>query len=212
MIGAFFTTAALLAVLWAVQIVNLVTGDALLTHGVSPRRADELPDILTAPFVHFGFAHLIGNTLALAVLCFLTATRGRARFAGVSLVITVVGGLGIWLTAASGTNHAGASILVFGYFGYLLVRGFVDRKVLDILIAFVITAVYGWTMLWGVLPTTDHVSWQGHLFGFAGGVVAAHVFRRRGDDGSPARSDRPSASGAAGTRPLSQELKDLGLL
>lgn len=212
LIGAFFTTAALLAVLWVVQIVNLVTGDSLLTHGISPRRADELPDILTAPFLHFGFAHLIGNTLALAVLCFLTATRGRARFAGVSLVITVVGGLGIWLTAESGSNHAGASILVFGFFGYLLVRGFVDRKLLDILIAFVITAVYGWTMLWGVLPTTDHVSWQGHMFGFAGGVVAAHVFRRRRGDGPPQGSGRPAASRGTGTRPLSEELKDLGLL
>ncbi|WP_436786247.1 rhomboid family intramembrane serine protease [Yinghuangia sp. YIM S10712] len=215
LIGAFCTTVALMAVLWVVQVYNVVTDDSLLTHGISPRRADELPDILSAPFLHFGFGHLIGNTIALPALCFLTATRGRARFVGVSLVITVVGGLGIWLTASDNSNHAGASILVFGYFGYLLVRGFVDRRLLDILTAFVITATYGWSMLWGVLPVSVHVSWQGHLFGFAGGVAAAYAFRRRRDDPVHPRGKSPAGRRGAdtpGARPLSDELKDLGLL
>lgn len=212
LVGAFFITATLLAVLWALQIYNTVTDDSLLTHGITPRRTSELPDILTAPFLHVGFAHLIANTIALAVLGFLAATRGLGRFVSVSLVITVVGGLGVWLTSPSNSTTVGASILVFGYFGYLLVRGFFDRKVLDILIAFGITAVYGWAMLWGVLPTASHVSWQGHLFGFVGGVVAARVFRRRRDDRRDGSGTGSRNVAAAGPRPLSEELKDLGLL
>ncbi|MEU8133415.1 rhomboid family intramembrane serine protease [Streptodolium elevatio] len=216
LVSSFFVTVTLLAVLWALQVYNVATDDSLLPHGISPRDKAELPDILTAPFLHFGFGHLISNTVPVAVLGFLCATRGVSRFVGLTLVIVVVGGLGVWLTSPANSVTAGASILVFGYFGYLLVRGFLDRKLLDILIAFVVTGVYGWSMLMGVLPTADHVSWQGHLFGFVGGVAAAYVFRRRRD--KPREADGGSRTvgahrtTAAGPRPLSDELKDLGLL
>ncbi|MCF2529523.1 rhomboid family intramembrane serine protease [Yinghuangia soli] len=209
---AFATIAALLAVMWALQFWNLATGDSLLQHGITPRDTGELwPDLFTAQFLHTGFPHLIANTLGLAVLGFLAATRGAGRFAWVSLVIMVVGGLGIWLASPSGSITVGASGLVFGYFGYLLVRGFFDRRIRDVLLAFVLTAIFGWSMLWGALPTASGVSWQAHLGGFAGGVAAAYLFRRRPD--APARpSGGTPRAAAAGPRPLSEELKDLGLL
>ncbi|MDI2127029.1 rhomboid family intramembrane serine protease [Yinghuangia seranimata] len=206
---ALVTTAGLLAVLWALQIVQFATDDSLMTYGIRPRRLGELVDIYPAQFLHLGFGHLIANTLALAVLGFLAATRGFLRFAGVSLVVMTVCGLGVWLTAPANTNTVGASGLVFGYFGYLLVRGFVDRRLFDIALAFVITGVYGWSMLWGALPTASGVSWQGHLFGFAGGVLAAFLFRR---DRAGRETARPTAPTGGGPRPMSEELKDLGLL
>ncbi|GCD98958.1 rhomboid family intramembrane serine protease [Embleya hyalina] len=190
---AVLITGVLIGAVWAVQFVNYTTDDSLVTHGVTPRRADELPDILTAPFLHFGTGHIVSNTFPLMLLGFLAALRGVARFLLVLLTITVVGGFGVWLTAPSGSNTAGASILVFGLFGYLIVRGFADRRVLDVLIGFAVVALYGSSFAIGLLPLAEGVSWQGHLFGLIGGVVAAVALRRRRHD---ARRDAPGLAPA----------------
>jgi membrane associated rhomboid family serine protease len=178
---AILVTGVLIAAVWVVQLINYATDDSLVSHGITPRRADELPDILTAPFLHFGTGHIVSNTFPLMVLAFLAALRGILRFLGVLLLITLVGGLGVWITSPSGSNTAGASILVFGLFGYLLVRGFADRRVLDIVVGLVVLGYYGSSFALGVTPLAEGVSWQGHLFGLLGGVLAAVVLRRRRD-------------------------------
>ncbi|MYW01527.1 rhomboid family intramembrane serine protease [Streptomyces sp. SID3343] len=190
---AVLVTGVLVATVWVVQLINYATDDSLVGHGITPRRADELPDILTAPFLHFGTGHIVSNTFPLMVLGFLAALRGVLRFLGVLLLIIVTGGLGVWLVSPSGSNTAGASILVFGLFGYLLVRGFADRRVLDIVVGLVVLGYYGSSFALGVTPLAQGVSWQGHLFGLLGGVLAALVLRRRRDvaqvspDGVPIR-------------------------
>ncbi|MGW7051943.1 rhomboid family intramembrane serine protease [Streptomyces sp. NPDC054887] len=175
-------TAALLmlgwvALLWILEVLDTATG-ALNTYGLSPRDTGELRDVLPMSFLHHGFDHVASNTVPLLILGFLAALGGTGRFVAVVLTIMVVGGLGVWLTAPAYSNTAGASVVVFGLLGYLLVRGFVDRSARDILIGLLVGAFYG-SLLWGVLPTDTAVSWQGHLFGLAGGVLAAFVFRRR---------------------------------
>ena len=163
------------ALLWLLEGVDHATGNALDTYGIEPRRTDELADIVPAAFLHFGFEHLAANTVPLLVLGFLAALRGTGRFLAVAFITIVVSGLGVWLVAPSGSNTAGASGLVFGLFGYLLVRGFVDRRITDVAIGGVVALFYG-SILWGALPTADGgVSWQGHLFGLVGGVLAAFV-------------------------------------
>ncbi|MFJ2744462.1 rhomboid family intramembrane serine protease [Streptomyces sp. NPDC087440] len=165
------------ALLWVLEAVDSATG-ALDTFGLSPRSLPELRDVLPMAFLHHGFAHVASNTLPLLVLGFLAALSGIRRFAAVVLTILLVGGLGVWLTAPAYSNTAGASGVVFGLFGYLVVRGFVDRRPWDVVIGLVVAVVYG-SILWGVLPTNTAVSWQGHLFGLVGGVLAAFAFRRR---------------------------------
>ncbi|WP_069814776.1 rhomboid family intramembrane serine protease [Streptomyces sp. TP-A0874] len=166
------------ALLWLLEVIDAVTGHALDTYGVSPREVGELRDVIPAAFLHFGFDHVAANSLPLLVLGFLAALRGTGRFLAVVGIIIVVGGLGVWLTAPAGSVTAGASIVVFGLFGYLLVRGFVDRVITDVIVGLVVAALYG-SILWGVLPTEGSVSWQGHLFGLLGGVLAAVLLRRR---------------------------------
>lgn len=170
--------------LWLLEIVDHATGHALDTFGISPRRTDELVDVVPAAFMHFGFDHLMANTLPLLVLGFMAALRGVGTFLAVALITILVSGLGVWLTAPAPSNTAGASGLVFGLFGYLVVRGFVDRRITDVALGGVVVVLYG-SILWGVLPTTPGVSWQGHLFGLIGGVMAAFMTSRTRAAGEP---------------------------
>ena len=173
------------ALLWLLEAVNGPRATLAREYGIEPRQADEFADIVPAAFLHFGFDHVMANTVPLVIFGFLAAVRGILRFLGVALLVILVSGLGVWLTAPPGSITAGASGLVFGLFGYLLVRGFVERDALDITVGVMVLLLYG-SILWGVLPTTAGVSWQGHLFGLVGGVLAAFWFRR-----SPRRRRRP---------------------
>ncbi|MFE3829228.1 rhomboid family intramembrane serine protease [Streptomyces sp. NPDC059092] len=175
--GAAALMAGWVALLWILEAVNTATG-SLSTYGLSPRDFGELRDVIPMAFLHHGFDHLASNTVPLLILGFLAALNGLRRFAAVVLTIMVVGGLGVWLTAADHSVTAGASGVVFGLLGYLLVRGFVDRSAVDMVTGLLVLAVYG-SALWGVLPTNPAVSWQGHLFGLIGGVMAAFMFRRK---------------------------------
>ncbi|MFG2348296.1 rhomboid family intramembrane serine protease [Streptomyces phaeochromogenes] len=165
------------ALLWVLEAIDVASGHALDTFGITPREFGELRDIVPAAFVHFGWDHLAANSVPLLLLGFLAALSGIRRFLAVVTVTILVSGLGVWLTASEHSITAGASGVVFGLFGYLLVRGFVDHRIGDVVIGLVVGAVYG-SILWGVLPTTAGVSWQGHLFGLIGGVASAFVFRR----------------------------------
>ncbi|WLQ34485.1 rhomboid family intramembrane serine protease [Streptomyces castrisilvae] len=163
--------------LWVLEAIDLATGHGLDDHGISPREPGELLDIVPAAFLHDGWAHVASNSVPLLVLGFIAALGGLRRFAGVVLTVILIGGLGVWLTAPAHTITLGASGVVFGLFGYLLVRGFVDRRPLDVVVGLIVAVVYG-SLLQGVLPTDPGVSWQGHLFGLIGGVVAAFALRR----------------------------------
>ncbi|MEU8684005.1 rhomboid family intramembrane serine protease [Streptomyces sp. NPDC048611] len=179
------------ALLWLLEGVDFATGGALDTFGITPRDPAELVDVVPAAFLHFGFGHLVANTLPLLLLGLVAALRsGVRRFTAVTLLIILTSGLGVWLTAAPDSNTAGASGVVFGLFGYLLVRGFIERKLLDIGIGLVVGVVYG-SILWGALPTDSGISWQGHLFGLIGGVLAAFAFRVRAPGHLTAAEVRP---------------------
>ncbi|MFD7387624.1 rhomboid family intramembrane serine protease [Streptomyces sp. NPDC059852] len=167
------------ALLWLLELVDVLGGHALDGFGIVPRTPSELVDVVPAAFVHFGFAHVAANTVPLLVLGFLAALGGIRRFAAVCALVVVADGLGVWLISPSGTNTAGASGLIFGLFGFLLVTGFVERRPLGVLVGVLVAAVWGGSMLAGLAPTQSGVSWQGHLVGLVAGVAAAFVLRRR---------------------------------
>jgi membrane associated rhomboid family serine protease len=168
---------SLVGVMWVSELVDTVVGHRLDRFGVQPRTISGLRGIPFAPFLHVGWQHLIGNTVPFAILGVLIALAGVVRFAKASLIIALCSGIGMWLFGASGSVHLGASGMVFGYLGYLLSRGFFDRRFGQILLGVAVGVVYG-GLLWGVLPNNRGVSWQGHLFGFLGGVAAAWIMRR----------------------------------
>ena len=172
--------AGMAALMWVVEILDQIIGGDLDQYGIEPHDSDGLIGILFAPFLHGGFGHLIGNTVPFLLLGAAIALSGLARVAAATLIIAVVGGLGTWLAAPSGTTHIGASGIVFGYAAYLIARGLFSRNLLHLAAGVLVVAVYGTTLLFGLVPSPG-VSWQGHLFGALGGVAAARVLDRRRD-------------------------------
>jgi membrane associated rhomboid family serine protease len=178
-VRAAAVVAAFVGLLWVVEIVDAVGGGGLDRYGIEPRSEDGLVGIALAPLLHSGWTHLESNSVPLLVLGLIVAVGSTARFLGVLAWAWVVGGLGVWLVAPSSTVTIGASGLVFGLLTYLLVVGFLERRAVGILVAVGVFLLYGGVLL-GVLPGQPGVSWQGHLFGAAGGVLAAyHLANRR---------------------------------
>ncbi|WP_299167439.1 rhomboid family intramembrane serine protease [uncultured Arthrobacter sp.] len=166
------------ALLWAVHLVNTATGFFLIRLlGIVPREVEGLDGVLFAPLLHADFGHLFSNTLPLLVLGFLAFLEGARRFAVAVGASWLASGVGVWIFGGGVT--IGASGLVFGLFAYLLVRGFYNRDWKQIALAVLLFLMYG-SLLWGVLPQFgSNVSWQAHLFGALGGVLAALILKRR---------------------------------
>lgn len=167
-----------LLVLWAVLLVDvLVFGGRLREYGITPRSVAGLRGILYMPFLHAGFMHLLGNSLGLVMLGGLVLAREEHYFWIVSAFGMLVGGLGVWLVGHGGT-HIGFSGVVFAYFGYLLLAGLFERRLLSIVLSTFVAFVWG-SLIYGVLPGQPGISWEGHLFGFIGGALAARLLARR---------------------------------
>jgi membrane associated rhomboid family serine protease len=175
--NALIVMGVFLAVIWILQVLNVADSYRLdSSYGIVPRDPGRLGEIFTAPFLHFSWAHIEGNSVPLFVLGVLAAYRSLLRFALATLIIAVTSGLAVWLFQSGPSLTVGASGIIFGYFGYVLVRGFVDRNLIDIGVGLVAGALY-WTIISVALPGTPGVSWIGHLGGLAGGVAAAWMLR-----------------------------------
>ncbi|MFJ7748650.1 rhomboid family intramembrane serine protease [Arthrobacter sp. NPDC097144] len=173
---ALAVSLGLAALVWLCYFLALAVGPAALREfGILPRRVDGLDGILAAPLLHAGVNHLLGNTLPLVVFSFLTLLEGVRRFCVVLASSWLASGLGVWLFGGGLT--VGISGVVFGLFAYLMARGIYNRDIVQLLLAGVLFLIYG-SLLWGVLPVNIGVSWQAHLFGAAGGVLAAVLLRR----------------------------------
>jgi membrane associated rhomboid family serine protease len=175
---ALVLVGAMAALMWVVEIIDQITSANLDQYGIKPHEADGLPGIVVAPFLHAGWGHLEGNTVPFLLLGGAVALSGLRKVALATAIIALVGGLGVWLFASSGTDHIGASGLVFGYAGYLIARGFFSRSMVHFVVGVVVIGVYGTTLLFDLVPR-DGISWQGHLFGAVGGVVAARMLDAR---------------------------------
>ena len=182
--------AVFVAVMWIVEIINTIDSNRLDNDGIWPRSVSHLWGILTAPFLHASFQHLIANSIPFVFLGLIIALHGAGRLAIVSAIVIIVGGLLTWLISPSHSITVGASGWVFGFATYLLVRGFFDRSALEILTGLVVGVLWGGALIASLVPQ-GHVSWQGHLSGGIAGVLAAYVLRR------PRASSPPAAQPAA---------------
>ncbi|TDQ53016.1 membrane associated rhomboid family serine protease [Actinorugispora endophytica] len=173
------TVVVFTAAMWIFEIIDFFAGGSLdQRFGIRSWVIADLWTVFTAPFMHADFAHLMANSVPMLVLGSLVAFSGLSRFIWASLIITVVSGIAVWLLSGYGSLTVGASGLIFGYFGYLVLRGIIERKTIDIVIMICVVLFYG-TLIFGVLPQQQGISWQAHLFGFLGGLLSAYVLPRR---------------------------------
>lgn len=173
-----FVLGGFVTLMWLLEIVDLFLGGRLDYYGIRPLSIIGLRGILLAPFLHGGFGHLIANTIPFLTLGWLIMLRQTSDFFTVTIITMLVSGLGVWLLAPANSIHIGASGLIFGYFGFLLLRGYFERSFAAILFSLIVGLLYG-GMIWGVLPLQDGISWQGHLFGFVAGAFAARLVAKR---------------------------------
>ena len=160
-----------LVLIWVVEIVDTVAlGARLQRHGIHPRQADGLDGIVWAPFLHSDFGHVASNSVPLLALGGLVAIRGMRYWARVTAVTVVVGGGLTWMMAG-GSNHIGASGVVFGYLGAVLGAAVFERRPKALAPAFLAVGFYS-GMLAGLVPQ-EFISWEGHLFGLIAGILAA---------------------------------------
>jgi membrane associated rhomboid family serine protease len=187
------TILGLLVLMWSIELVDTTLLDNdLQANGIHPRRIDGLIGVIWAPLLHSTFGHLASNTIPFAVLGGLVAVRGFQRWLAVTLVAVVVGGGLTWLLAG-GSNHIGASGVVFAYFGALVSAAVVERRPASIAPALVALLLYGGLIV-GLVPQT-RVSWEGHLFGLVAGMLAARSLAHRPepkpDVAQPWEADQP---------------------
>jgi membrane associated rhomboid family serine protease len=212
---AFFVMIGVLAALWIIQIANWADGYGLtFSLGIHGRDVASLPDIVTAPLLHFSWAHIEGNSGPLFIFGFLAAYRGVAKFAGVTALVVIISGLAAWFAESPGTVGAGVSGVVFGYFGYIMVRGFFDRHVIDMLVGAVMALCFAYQFT--VLLPHAGIGWQAHIGGLVGGILAGWLFRDRRPAGSRPGGGSPARPGSATTytgprADLHPQLDDLGL-
>lgn len=187
----FIFIASLVLMLWAIESVDWVLGGSLDGFGIRPRTTTGLRGIFWAPWLHGSFSHLAANTIPFAVLGWFIMVRNMRHFFWVTAITMLVGGLGTWLVGVSGTVHLGASILIFGYFGYLLFAGLFERSLQSLSMMLIVIMLYG-SFIWGIFPIwASNISWEGHLFGFIGGAIAAYFLNpRRYEVAEPAFEDQ----------------------
>lgn len=173
-----FVLGGLAALMWITEFVDIFFFRGRLdAFGIRPHSFIGLRGIFLAPFLHGGLGHLIANTIPFLTLGWLVMLRETSDFFVVSIITMFVSGLGVWLTGSPYSIHVGASGVIFGYFGFLLLRGYFERSFAAILFSLVVGFLYG-GMIWGVLPIQYGISWQGHLFGFIGGAIAARLLAK----------------------------------
>jgi membrane associated rhomboid family serine protease len=172
--------AAFVAVMWAVELVNLLDSYRLDSDGIVPRSVAHLDGIVFAPFLHASIAHILGNTIPLVILGSLIALAGARRLLSVTVVVALVSGLGVWLIAPANTDTFGASGVVFGYATYLISRGLFDRKLAEVALGAFVAVIFGGVLIADLIPHPG-VSWQAHLFGGIGGVLAASALSTRAE-------------------------------
>jgi membrane associated rhomboid family serine protease len=176
--NALLLVVAMVALMWMVEVVDQIGFGDLDQYGIHPRDVDGLPEIVSAPFLHAGFGHLISNTVPFLAMGAAIALGGLVRVGLVTLTVALVSGLGTWLIAPANSVHLGASGVVFGYATYLVSRGLLSRRLTELAVGAFVVVIWGIGLLQGLLPQ-ERISWQAHLFGAIGGVIAAALLARR---------------------------------
>jgi len=165
----------LLLFLWIFNLINwLLLGSRLDQLGIYPRSASGLIGIIFSPLLHANFNHLFFNSIPLFVLGMFILAFGQQIFIAVTLLIALLEGIAVWLFGRK-YLHIGASGVISGYFGFILGLAYFQPTVISLVLAVVAVYYFG-SIIAGVIPTSEAISWECHLAGLASGLLVMYLF------------------------------------
>jgi len=198
--NALLVVLGMLAVLWIIQLVNSSLHYQLnLDAGIRPRIVNDLWTIFTGPFLA-NRADIEGNSLPLLILGFLAAYRSLTKFLWVSIITLITSSLAFWLTGPTDSYAVGFSGVIFGYFGYVLVRGFFNHKVMDIVVGVVVMAIY--FPIFTLLFPAPHLGYEAHIGGLIGGLACGWLLRDRPSEPKAVQKRNQAHAGEQAQRPV----------
>lgn len=169
--------AIFIAIIWVIFLFDIFL--PLERLGLMPREGGGLFGVVAMTFLHGNYQHLIGNTVPLVVLLALLA-GSRADSRKVVAIVIILGGLLLWVFGRGNSVHIGASLLVFGLAVFLVVAGLLEKRTVPMIISIVVALVYGTTLISGIAPWQQGVSWDGHLMGGIAGAITAWLLVKNG--------------------------------
>lgn len=172
---AIKTAVSFVILIWLIYLLSLFL--PLQQFGLIPRTPSGAIGIITAPFLHASWSHLIGNTSSFAGLVIILILLEGDRLIIKLFLMVLIGGSLTWLFARS-ANHIGASGLIFSMWSYILLSAWFSQKIAYVLLSIPVIILYG-GMIYGILPLQSCISWEGHLFGLIAGIFLAWFYHKK---------------------------------
>jgi len=172
---SFLIAGIFIVVLYIIRIFEEYTKIDLGEFGVEPRVTKGLVGILFAPLIHADMTHLFSNSVSLFVLTFGIFYFYRNASLKVFSIIYLGSNLIVWLTARH-AYHIGASGLVYGFASFLFFIGAIRRDRGSMALSLLMVFLYG-SLVWGLLPVDQTISFESHIAGALLGLVCAIIFR-----------------------------------
>ena len=180
--GSLAIPALLVTLMWVVKVAEMAFSIDLNSWGLIPQTTRGLIGVLTLPFLHGNWEHLLTNTSAVLVLgtalyyCYPTLANP------VMIISWLASGLLTWCIGSPHSIHVGASALIYSLNLFLIVSGFIRGNRMLIVISLIMVFLYG-SFIWGMIPALaklQNISWEGHLSGAIIGIVLAFAYRKKG--------------------------------
>lgn len=168
--------ALIVGLFWLVKLIEISLGLSFVKGGVFPHHLKGLHGILTSPFIHSGFSHLVSNSVPFFILLFVLVYFYRSFSYRIFWQIYLLSGICVWIFGREAW-HIGASGVVYGLAAFHFVSGIIRNDVRLLTISVVVVFLYG-GMIWGMFPINPDVSWESHLWGAVSGVLLALYYRK----------------------------------
>ena len=180
LLNILFFPVLFLIIMWMVKLVEMMVGDSFADYGVLPQSLSGLKGILFSPFIHDDedLSHLYNNSYPILILGGMLFSFYKKIAKQVFLWLFFIAGFWLWVIGRPSV-HIGASGIIYALAAFLFISGIIRKNPRLSAVSMLIIFLYG-SMIWGVLPTIEHVSWEGHLAGFMAGIIVAIFYRNEG--------------------------------
>ena len=177
-LSTLFIPLLFLLMMWLVKIIEMNFQINFVRYGVFPKTIDGLKGVLFSPFIHKDFTHLINNSYPIIILGGMLFAIYHKIATQLFIWLYFISGLLLWVIGRP-SFHIGASGLIYALASFLLVSGIIRKNPRLTAVSMLVIFLYG-SMIWGLLPTKEPISWEGHLAGFIAGILVAIFYRNEG--------------------------------